>query len=99
MIFYAKRIFSYTNLVLVIITNILVFWTWYNIVTADSDTMFFGLLLIPLILVTIYYLGLLQWAFRLVQRTEGDIDNGQIKHIVLLFTNTLPIILIYKLTT
>jgi hypothetical protein len=91
-----KQIFPYTNLVLVIISNILVFWTWYNIATATSDTMFLGLLLIPLFLVTIYYLGLLIWAYRLL---KPQTDNNQIKNLTLLLINAIPMILIYKLTT
>lgn len=94
-----KNLFSFTNLILVIKTNILVFWTWYKIVTATVDTMFMGLLLIPLILVTIYYLGLLQWAFRHLKKTENNTDDSQIKNIVLLLLNVIPLILIYKLTT
>ena len=94
-----KHIFTYTNLALVIIENLLILWTWYKSVTADSDTMFMGLLLIPLIFVTIYYLGLLQWAFRLLQKIDSDIDKRLSKNIALLFMNVIPIILIYKLTT
>ncbi|MBK9328512.1 MAG: hypothetical protein IPM95_04180 [Sphingobacteriales bacterium] len=71
-----EQIFPYTNLVLVSISNILVFWTWYNIATATCDTMFMGLLLIPLFFVTIYYLGLLIWAYRLL---KAQTDKNQIK--------------------
>jgi hypothetical protein len=91
-----EKIFPYTNLVLVITSNILVFWTWFKIGTAKSDTMFMGLLIIPLLIFTIYYLGLLNWAFRLL---KPQTDNSQKKNLILLLINVIPMILIYKLTT
>jgi hypothetical protein len=94
-----EKIFPYTNLLLVIISNILVFWTWFKIGTAKSDTMFMGLLIIPLLVFTIYYLGLLLWAFRLLKTPKDQNDKRQVKNLILLLINVIPMVLIYKLTT
>lgn len=92
-------IFLYINIGLVFISNILVFWSWFNISKATVDTMFMGLLLIPLIFVTIYYLGLLLWAYRLLQKAVSNNENIRKTNIALLLMNVVPMILIYKLTT
>lgn len=94
-----KHIFPYINLSLVIIVNILVCWTWFKILTAQNDTMFMGLLLIPLLLITIFYFGLLIWAIRLSKTTDELNDKKQTKNIILLLMNIIPMILIYKFTT
>jgi hypothetical protein len=93
------EIFQYTNIGLVFVSNILVFWTWFNIYTATVDTMFLGLYIIPLIFGTIYYLGLLLWAFQLKLNVARNVTNLRNKNIALLIMNIVPIILIYKLTT
>jgi hypothetical protein len=93
------KIFPYTNFGLVIISNLIVLWTWFKIGTAKSDTMFMELILIPFFFVTIYYLGLLLWAFRLLKMNTDQNNNKQIKNLVLLLFNIIPMILIYKLTT
>jgi hypothetical protein len=90
---------SILNLVLILVSNLLVFWTWYNIITTDSDTMFLGLLVFPLILVTIYYLALLKWGIRLV-RQRFDLKNKRIEQSLTLFIlNIVPMSLIYYFTT
>ena len=92
------RILPFINLILLLISNILTFWTWYNIFSSDGDTDFIGLLTIPLFFVTIYYLGLFVWGIKLAKRTINA--RSRLGESVILFIiNVVPMITIYILTT
>ncbi len=92
-------IVPFINLILLIISNALVFWTWFKIFNSDSDTMFLGLFLIPLLAFTIYYLILLRWGFRLVTQRFESTNKGYWKALTLFLINVVPLILIYYFTT
>lgn len=86
------------NLVLLVVTNILTLWIWYSVFTSDGDTMFLGIFLIPLAIVTIYYLALLRWGIKLI-KTNSEPRNRLVQSFVLFFMNVVPMTFIYYLTT
>jgi hypothetical protein len=86
------------NLLLIIVSNILVFWTWYNIITSNSPTDFIGLLLLPLFFYTIYYLILLNYGIKLVRQIDNSKDRIPVQSIIIFVLNVIPMALIYYVT-
>lgn len=86
------------NLLLIIVSNILVFWTWYNIITSNSPTDFIGLLLLPLFFYTIYYLILLNYGIKLVRQIDNSKDRILVQSIIIFVLNVIPMALIYYVT-
>ena len=89
----------FVNLTLILISNILVLLTWVNIFISDVDTMFLGLLLIPLFFVTIYYLVLLTYGIKFTKNRFNLTRATQLQNFALFLLNVVPMTLIYKLTT
>lgn len=86
------------NLLLIIVSNILVFWTWYNIITSNSPTDFIGLILLPLFFCTIYYLILLNYGIKLVRQIDNSKDKILVQSIIIFVLNVIPMALIYYVT-
>ena len=89
----------FLNLALVLISNILSFWTWINVFNSDNDTMFLELFLIPLFFVTVYYLILLIWGLRLFMNSFSLANSAKFQNLTLFFLLIIPMILIFILTT
>lgn len=94
----SATVVAFINLILVVVANILTFWTWYNVFAADADTMFLGLLLIALLIVTVYYLVLLTWGIKLA-RTKIDPRLRFMQSFILFIMNVVPIAVIYNFTS
>lgn len=82
------------NVVLVVASNVHIWWSWYNVLTSESDTMLIGILYLFLLFVSIYDLVLLIWGIRvLIQKSEL---KKKLKASALIFVlNLMPYVLIY----
>lgn len=92
-------IIPFVNLTLILISNVLILLTWVNIFWSDGDTMFLGVLLIPLFFVTIYYLILLTFGIKFTKNRFNLTTRTQIQNFALFLLNIVPMTLIYKFTT
>ncbi|HTA62462.1 MAG TPA: hypothetical protein VK835_08400 [Bacteroidia bacterium] len=91
---------AWTNLGLLAVTNFLVYATWYKVVFATVDTMFFGgLITVILFLASVYYLILLNWGVRLLKNVDDSDKKIMRQSFILLVMNIAPITTIYLLTT
>ena len=86
-----KHILSLTNITFASIATILVIWTWIKFMTATVDTMFAGLFIIALVVITIYYLSLL---FMTIKMLNIERQKTQMQNVFLLLFITIPIVLI-----
>ncbi|MFM2386828.1 MAG: hypothetical protein RL660_1585 [Bacteroidota bacterium] len=92
--------FANLNILLASICNLLVIGTWINFSTAAVDTMFAGLVLIPLFAATIDYVMMLILAFTQRKRVlKAPKTSTLTPQFVLLLLLIVPIALIYWLTT
>ncbi|RYE13149.1 MAG: hypothetical protein EOP34_09445 [Rickettsiales bacterium] len=89
----------FVNLALTIISNILIFSTWFKLLHQDIDTMFLGLFELALLLLTVYYWILLNWSIKLVKNRNNSDKTSLVKNLGLLLLNMIPITLIYSYTT
>lgn len=72
-------------------------WTWFKIISADTDTMFVGVLFLFLTLLFIFYVALLIWSIRLL-KIRNDLTTDTLVHNIVVFSlNIIPLIVIYKL--
>lgn len=86
------------NLVLVIIANIFVLWTWVDIFYSVSDDMFGAMFFLPLLFFTFYYFILMGISINSI-RNVGNQDISFVKNVLLLLFITIPVIVIYFLST
>ena len=89
-----KLVVVFINLVLLVVTNFLCFFTWHKILASKFDTMFLGLLLILLLIVTVYYLALIVWGL-LMSRNINTINSKLEQSLVLFVMIVAPMITIY----
>ena len=89
----------FVNLTLILISNVLILLTWANVFWSDGDTMFLGLLLIPLFFVTIYYLILLTYGIKFTKNRFNLTRGTQVQNFALFLLTIVPMTLIYKFTT
>jgi hypothetical protein len=88
----------FVNLLLLIMTNVLVAFTWVKIYTAEVDTMFIAIFLLLLAGATLYYLVLFSWSWWLVLRRKTV--KHVLRHSLLLFVMTIvPMAVIYYFTS
>lgn len=92
------KVLTRINVVLVLIANILVFWTWIKIFNAESDNMFGAMFFIPLLCFTFYYFILFGISVSRIYN-EATKQVSYLKNALLLFLITVPMIVIYFLTT
>ena len=86
-----KHILPLTNITFASIATILVIWAWIKFMTATVDTMFAGLFIIALVVITIYYLSLL---FMTIKMLNIERQKTQMQNVFLLLFITIPIVLI-----
>ena len=86
------------NLILTLISNILITWTWIKVIN-DTDTMFLGLFLIPLFIFTVYYFILIVWSIRLFKNRLNTASCRKNQELSLFFMNLVPMLLVYYFTT
>lgn len=93
------QIFPFVNLILLIVPILLIFWTWLNIFTADVDTIFIGAFMMALFIITFYYLALLIWGIKLVNRRNDSRNYILRQSLTILMMNIIPMGLIYYFTS
>jgi hypothetical protein len=93
------RNFPFINIVLVLVSNLLIFWTWLRLINTDEDIIFLGLYVVSLLLLTIYYLLLLKWSIKAFKNRFDFTKRTHFNNMTMLLMNIIPITLIYYYTT
>ena len=94
-----KILFPFFNFGVILLLNILIFWTWINIFyptdSEESEPMFFLAFMIPLFILTIYYPILLIRSIILLKKRSDLSQKMLSKHFTLFCMAWLPLVWIF----